>query len=151
FDFAPLQCRRRRLHRWRPHVSPDNSGFLDAGVGFQFDVLAKAAFFRLRREIDALARHIIFPAVIGTAQSTFLVLSEQERNAAMGAKFIDQTDLPFAVAKANQALTHQLHAYRWAIRLWNFRRQKKWRPVAPQQLAHQCSRADAAELIVLFT
>src|SRR5690242_17555644 len=69
----------------------------------------------------------------------------------MGAKFINQTDLSFAVAKANQALPHQLHADRRAIGLRNFRRQKEWCPVASQQLAHDCSRANAAELIVLFT
>ena len=89
--------------------------------------------------------------MVGTAEATFFVLSKPERNPSMGAEFIDQTDLSLAVAKANQALTHQLDAYRRAIGLGNFRRQKERRPVAAQQLAHECARADAAQLVVLFT
>src|SRR5262249_58021722 len=69
----------------------------------------------------------------------------------MGAKFINQADLSFAVAEANQTLAHQFHAHRWTIGFGNFRGQEEWRPIAPQQLAHDCSGADAAELIVLFT
>ena len=82
--------------------------------------------------------------MIGTAQAALLVLAEPERYATMRAEFVEQADLSLAVAKAHQALAHQLRAYRRAVGLWNFRREQERRPIAPQQLTHQCSRADAA-------
>src|SRR4029453_4068301 len=116
-----------------------------------FDVLAKAALFRLRGQIDTLASDIIFPPVVRAAQPTFLVLAKPQRNAAVGAELVDQADTSFAVAEADQAFTHQLDADRQTIGLGDFQRQEERRPIASKQLAHERSGSDAAKLIVLFT
>src|SRR5262249_15894910 len=150
-DLGPLQRRRRWLHGGWTHVSPHDSGFLDAGVRLQLDVLAKAALFGLGRQVDALPGHVIFPAVIGAAQAAFLILAEPERDAAMCAKLVDQADAPFTITKTNQAFAHQLGPYGWAIGFGNFRRQQKRRPIAAEQFAHQGARTDTTQLIVLLT
>src|SRR5690349_12039870 len=148
---GPLQRGWRRLHARRAHIRPDDSGLLDARVGFQLDVLAEAAFFRLRGQVNALPGHVVFPPMIRAAQSTLLVLPKPERDAAMRAELVHQADAALAVAETNQVFSHQFHPNRRAIRFGNLRNEQEWRPVAPQQLAHQGIRADAAQLIVLLT
>src|SRR3974390_151901 len=89
--------------------------------------------------------------MIRAAQAAFLVLPEPERDAAVGAKFVDKTDTPLAVPKTYETLAHQLHAHGRTIRLGNFRYEQERRPIAAQQFAHQRTRTDPGELFVLFT
>src|SRR4029078_11787021 len=151
FDLGPLQRGWRWLHARRAHIGPYDSGLLDTRVGFQLDVLAEAAFFRLRGQVNALPGHVVFPPMIRAAQSALLILPKPERDAAMRAELVHQADATLAVAKTNQVFSHQFHPHRGAIRFGNLRHEQEWRPVAPQQLAHQGIRADAAQLIVLLT
>src|SRR5262245_62605795 len=100
FDLSPLQRGWRWLHARRPHISPHDSGLLDARIGFELDVLSEAAFFRLRGQIDALPGHVVFPAVVRTAQPAFFVLAKPERDPAMCAELVHQAYAALAVAKA---------------------------------------------------
>src|SRR5262245_31363137 len=99
----------------RPHVGPHDPRLLNAGVGLQLDVLAETRLLLLRRKIDTLPGHIVLPAVIWAAQPALLILPKPERDAAVRAKFIDQTNLSLAVAKTNQALAHKLRTHGRAI------------------------------------
>ena len=64
--------RQRRLLLRRAHVGPQHAAALDQRIGLQLDLLAEAAFRRLRRHLDALAGDVVFPAVIGAAQAVVL-------------------------------------------------------------------------------
>ncbi len=63
----PLEVRQRRLLRQRAHVGPDDAAQLHAGIGLELDALAHAARFRLGGQVDALAVHVVLPAVVGAA------------------------------------------------------------------------------------
>src|SRR5258706_10947852 len=80
----------RRLFVRRTQIGPQDAAALDQRIGFQFDLLAEAALRRLRRNLDALPAHVVFPAVIGAAQAVLLVAAKPERYAAMGAELVDQ-------------------------------------------------------------
>ena len=105
---------------------------------------------RLRRHFNALPGHIVFPAVIGAAQSVFFIAAEPQRHAAMGAEFIHQPNAPFAVAKGDQPLGHQLDANWRTIRLRQLGAKQRRDPVPPKQGAHGCSRSGLGEKIVLL-
>src|SRR5262249_17419027 len=86
---GPFKRRQRRLLPLRAHIGPHDAAALHAGVGFQLDFLAIATFLGLRRDIETLAEHVVFPAVIRTTKSTLLVAAEPQRDSAMSAKLID--------------------------------------------------------------
>src|SRR5262249_2505061 len=86
------------------HIGPQHTAALDQRVGLEFDLPAIATFLGFGRHVDALARHIIFPAVIWAAQALFLVPTEPQRYPAMGAEFVDQSEPAIAVAKRQQPL-----------------------------------------------
>ncbi len=132
--------RQRRLELGRPHIGPDHVAELDAGIGLELDLLAEAGLHRLRRHVDALAGHVVFPAVIGAAQAALLVAPEPQRHAAMGAEFVHQADAALRVAERDQALGQQLHAHRRAIRLRQLGRQQRRNPVAPEQMCPSACR-----------
>ena len=134
----------------RPHIGPDDVAELDARVGLELDLLAEAACGRLRRHVDALPGHIIFPAVIGAAQAVLLVAAEPQRHAAMGAEFVHQAEPALRVAKRDQPLAEQLHPHRRTVRPRQFLRHQRRDPVAAKQLAHRRAGAGAAHIFVLF-
>src|SRR6185312_10112380 len=76
--------RQRRLLLRRTHIGPQDAAALDQGIGFQLDLLAKAAFLRLGWNIQAFAFHVELPAMIGTANAALLIAAEPKRNAPMG-------------------------------------------------------------------
>ncbi len=150
-NVGPFQRRRRRLQRGRPHIGPDDAGLLDAGVGFQLDVLAEAGVLRLRRQVDALAGDVVFPAVVVAADAAVGAFAEPQRDAAMRAELVDQADAALGVAEGDQLFAHQLDLDRRTVRLGQLVGEQERRPIAAQQFAHQRAGADAAELLVLFT
>ena len=85
-----LPLRQRRLLLGRTHVGPQHAAALDQRIGLQLDLLAVAAFRRLRRHFDALAGVVVLPAVIGAAQAVVLVAAEPQRDAAVGAELVGQ-------------------------------------------------------------
>ena len=68
----------RRLRLGRSHKGPENAAALDERIGPEPDLADQPGLLRFGRHVDALAGHVVFPAVIGTAQPTFLVASEPE-------------------------------------------------------------------------
>ena len=110
-----LPFRQRRLLLRRPHIGPQHAAALDQRIGFELDLLAEAAFLRLRRHVDALPGHVVFPAMIGAAQAGLLVAAEPQRDAAMGAELVDQAEPAVAVAERQQALGQNLHPHRRAV------------------------------------
>jgi len=99
----------------RAHIGPQHVAALHQGVGRELDLVAEAALHRLGWNLDALAGHLVFPAVIGAAQSAFLVAAEPQRHAAMRAELVDQSIAALGVAESNQPLRQQLHPHRRAI------------------------------------
>ena len=149
-DRRPFEIRRRRLVLGRTHIDPDHVAALDARIRREFDLVAEAALGRLRRNLDALAGDVIFPAVIGAAQTVVLVAAEPQRDAAMGAEFVHHADAVLAVAERDQPLAEQFYPDRRAIGLRDFRRQQRRNPVAPHQRAHRRAGAGQCEEVVLF-
>src|SRR6266478_5154378 len=110
-----LPFRQRRLLLGRPHISPQHRPALHQGIGFELDLLAEATLARLRGNVDTLAGHVVFPAMIGAAQAGLFVTREPERNPAVGAELVDQSIPAFAVAEGKQPFGQELDAYGWAI------------------------------------
>ena len=59
-----------------------------------------------------MAGHVVFPAVIGTAQPVVLIAADPERGAAMGAELVDQRIAPLRIAPGQQPLGEEFYAYR---------------------------------------
>src|SRR5512132_1867328 len=111
----PFEARKRRLELRPAHIDPDDVAQLDARVGRQLDLSAKAARLGFGGDLGALTRDVVFPAVIGAAQSILLVASEPERYAAMGAELVDHPHAPLRVAKRQQPFRENLDAHRRSI------------------------------------
>ncbi len=105
---------------------------------------------RLRRHVDALAGHVVFPAVIGAAQAVVLVAAEPQRHAAVGAELVHQADAALRIAERDQPLRQELHAHRRAIRLRQLGRHQRRDPVAAEQRAHRRAGAGQREEVVQF-
>src|SRR5262249_46899527 len=73
-----------------------------------------------------------------------------QRDAAMGAKLVDEADPTMGVAERDQAFRQNLGADRRTLRLRYLLRQQKWNPVATEQLAHRRPRTGAADEFVLL-
>src|ERR1700691_2935263 len=78
-DLGPFERRQLGLQFGRTHIGPDDAAMLGARIAFELDALPHAGLFRLGREIDALPGDVVFPAVIGAAQTAFLVAPEPQR------------------------------------------------------------------------
>src|SRR5262249_20130120 len=105
-----FEIRRLRFLLRRSHIDPDLVAAFDAVVSGEFDFLAKAALDRFGRHLDALAGHVVFPAVIGAAQAVFLVAAEPQRYPAMGAEFVHHADTALAVTECDQPLANTSRA-----------------------------------------
>src|SRR6185437_3790804 len=101
----------------RAHVDPDHAAALGERVALELDLLAEAAFHRLRGHLDTLARHVVLPAVVGATQAAFLVAPEPERDAAVRAELVDEAQAALGVAEGHHALAQALHAHRGAVGL----------------------------------
>src|SRR6516165_5988693 len=96
----------RLMLRWT-HVGPQHSAPQHQRIGTQPDPRTKSTLLRFRRDLDALAGYIVFPAVIRATQTAFLVTSKPERDATVSAEFVEQAVTPLAVAEGNQPLRQQ--------------------------------------------
>ena len=142
--------RQRRLLVGRAHIGPQHRPALHQRVGLELDLLAEAALARLGGDVDALAGHVVFPAVIGAAQAGLLVAAEPQRHAAVGAEFVDQTIPAVAVAEGEQALGQDLHAHRRAVILRQLLDHQRRQPVGAEHLAHGRAGAGLRQQVVLF-
>ena len=131
-------CRSTACRRARP---------ADRTVSLIF--LAEAALGRLGGHVHALAGHVVFPAVIGAAQAGFLVAPEPQRDAAVGAEFIDQAIRPPLSRKASSRSERSFTRTGGQSFSGNSSQQRR-NPVAAEQLAHRRARAGLGQQIVLF-
>src|SRR6202171_1474159 len=119
------------------HIGPQHLAALHQRVRGELDLLAEAAFGRLRGHLHALAVHVVFPAVIGAAQPALLVAAEPQRDAAMGAEFVDQAVFAVGIAERQESLGHDLAPDRRAIVLRQFLGKEHRHPVGAEKLAHR--------------
>src|SRR5205823_4316364 len=91
-----------RTALFRTHVSPQDCAALDARIALETDLAAEGACGRLRRDVDALAGHVVFPAVIGASDAMVLVAPEPQAHAAMCAELVDQARATVAVTKGDE-------------------------------------------------
>src|SRR5438067_13091518 len=147
-DLGPFECRQRRLALARTHMDPDDIAQFHARIRGELDLAAEAACLRLGGNLDALARYVVFPAVIGAAQPVLFVAAEPERHATMRTELVDDADAPPAVAEGEQALREKLDAHRRTIRVRHFRRQQGWNPIAAKQIADRRAGAASREELV---
>ena len=142
--------RQRRLLVGGTHIGPQHRAALHQRIGCELDLFAEAALDRLGGNLDALAGHVVFPAVIGAAQPALLVASEPQRHAAMGAEFIDQAVAALGIAEGKQALGEKLDPYRRAIVVRQFLGEQRRQPIAAEQLSHLRAGAGLGQKLVLF-
>src|SRR6185295_10438747 len=121
----------------RAHVGPQHAAALDQRVGLELHAPAQTRVVRLGGDLDALAGHVVFPAVVGAAQAAFLVAAEPERHAAVRAELVHQAEAVAAVAERDQPFREQLDAHRSTVRLGQLGRKQCRQPVAPEQRAHR--------------
>ena len=151
FGRRALACRQRRpFEVWwfrrkilRSHIDPDDTAAHRGAIGdalrFWFQQLGT---FRLRRDVNAVAIDVVFPAMIDTAQSAFLVAAIIQVCAAMSAVGFEDSDPPLSIAKCDEIFAEKPKADRRTVRLGNLFFQKCGHPVMAQQRAHYCSRSD---------
>src|SRR5437870_689799 len=101
---SPLHLWRRRPQLGGPHVRPDETTPLDAGICLHRDLIFEAAFCWLVRHVDTHARHVVFPAVIHASEAFLLIPPEEKGGPAMGAMGVEQADSPATVAIRDQVL-----------------------------------------------
>src|SRR5439155_5198777 len=90
-DGGPFVCRLRRPLLRQPHVRPEHAAALDQWIALQLHALAELRVIQLGWDLNALAGHVVLPAVIRAAESVFLVTPEPERYAAVRAELVDQS------------------------------------------------------------
>src|SRR5262245_30219953 len=89
--------------------------------------------------------------MISTADAVVFDPAEIEWRQAVLAKCADQTDFSCQRAKKHQVLAQQSNAQRFGARLGKKRSRDHRDPVLAKEIAHQCTRTDAAQLLVFFT
>ena len=148
-DHRPLVLGERRLVLRRAHVRPQHPAALHQRVGLELDPRAKLRVVRLGRDLDALTRDVVLPAVIRAAQPVLLVPSEPERDPAMRAELVHQPEAVLAVSPGDQPLGKQLHPHRRAIALRQLGGEQGRQPVAPEQLPQRRAGAGARQQFIL--
>jgi hypothetical protein len=88
-------------------ISPEDSAFLDHGIGALFDAFAQLRVLRLGRGFQALARGIEQPAMEGATKPAIFKPPERKIGAAMRAVALDQAVTSRFVAKQHQILAEQ--------------------------------------------
>ena len=149
-DGREFPFRQRRLLVGRAHIGPQHRTALHQRIGLELDLLAEAALARLRGDVDALAGHVVFPAMVRTAQAGLFVAAEPERHAAMGAELVDQSIPALAVAEGKQPLREHLHPHRRAVVLRQLLDHERRDPVGAKHLAHRRAGAGLRQQVVLF-
>ena len=66
-------------------------------------------------QINRLAGHVEFPAVIDAAQAAFLVASEKHVGPAMRTAPVEQADAALGVPEGDQLFAHHIDAKRFAV------------------------------------
>src|SRR5690606_1537783 len=102
------------------------------------------------RHIDRLTRHVVLPAVVGTAQATVLVAAEPERDAAVGAELVHQRVAALGVAPRQQTLGEELDPNRRGVVLRQFLGEQSGDPVLPEELSHRSSGTRLREQLIDF-
>jgi hypothetical protein len=73
-----LELGRGRLFLGRAHVCPDDSREFDRRISDQANPVCEFVPLGLVGHVDALARHVVFPAVIDATEAIFLIAREEE-------------------------------------------------------------------------
>jgi hypothetical protein len=149
-DRGELPLGQGRLLLGRAHVHPDHAAALAERIGLELDLLAEAALRGFRGHLNALAVHVVLPAVVRAADAVLLVAAEVERHATVRAELVDEAQLPGGVAEGDHALAHALDAHGRAVVFRQLPRQQDGQPVAAEELAHGRARPGAGEEFVLF-
>ncbi len=89
------------------HVGPDHTAPLPTGVGQVADPVAEIALRWLIGHVDTAAFHIVFPAVVHTADSVFLIAPEEQRSAPVRAMVGQYAHPALGIAKRDQILAEQ--------------------------------------------
>ena len=147
----PFVIGRGRHCGFRAEIGPDDAAALDRRIGFDRDARFHRACCRLRRQVDAFAVGVEFPAVIDAAEAAFLVAAKEQRRAAMRAIRVDQTDSSLRVAESDQVLAEQPHAHRRAVFLGQFGGQRRRLPIAAEQLASRRAGTHPDEALLIFS
>src|SRR5262245_9138127 len=99
------------------------------------DLVLEVGCRRFARHVYAVTVNVILPAVVDATQAGFLVTAQKQRCPPEGAEFIDDPDPSLAIAENHQSFTQKLNSNRWAVRLWQLRRECRRNPIAPHHLS----------------
>ena len=128
----------------RSEIRPDEAAGLARRIGLVFHALRHVGAGRFGSEVDDVALHVEFPAVIETAQPALFVAGEDKRGAAMRAQFVEHAEPALAVAEHDQVLAEQAHPQRRAIGFGHLLGEAGGDPVPAHDLAHRRRPFDTA-------
>jgi hypothetical protein len=94
-------------------------------------------FVRFIHLVDAATVDGEFPTVIDATQPAFFIAAEEQRSPAVRTIFIQKPDAALRIAKGDQILAQQPHAYRRAIGLGDLAPEQRRNPVPSHRFAHR--------------
>ena len=100
-------------------------------------------------DLQAVAIHVEFPAVIGAANTAVFVAAKEQVRAAMRAARFHQPDAVLAVAERDQVLAEQPDAHRRAVGDRHLPRDQRRDPEPAEQRSHWRARTGAGQRLVL--
>jgi hypothetical protein len=149
--FGRAEHRLERRQRWcyiaGTHIDVDQAAALGHLVRLSLDLLPEILVCRQIGHIEAVARDVVFPAVIDAAQAAFFIAAEEQRGAAVRAAVVEHADPPCAVAEGDQSLAQQHQGKRVAVGS-QLRRQAGRHPVLSHQRAHRGTGANTRQQFV---
>src|SRR6185437_6781662 len=139
-----------RESRWLAlaEISEDHAAAHRDRIGFVLDRTAEILARRFGRLLQALAVHVVEPAVIDAAQPAILDPAVAQIGAAMRTMQVEQADAVFFVFEQHEFLMQRLHFERRVFRDVGEHRDRL--PIAAEQLAERRIRSGARHQLVLL-
>jgi len=134
--------------RWT-HIGENQAAALVRGVALDHLLAHAASLCGFKRPLDALARRVIKPAVIGATNVFPFHETVQKRCAAMRTTFLYEQHVAATGARQHEVLAQNAHTP-GLPRFAQLRRVADWMPVAAQQVAAGRIRPDASEQLIRF-
>src|ERR1700730_6557081 len=145
----PLQRGQGRGRARRPHVGPDHSPLVDAGVGDVTHLRGEARLRGLAGHLQTLPVQAVLPAVIDAAHARVLHAAEGQRGKPVRAELADEPGLAQLAAIDHEALAQELDALDLAAGL-DLARLHDGHPVLAQERAHRRPPPDLRQEKIVF-
>ena len=117
------------------HIDPDRAPLVPRRIGPGFHLVFEILMGWHGGHVQAIAVHIVLPAVIDTTDAALFVAAKEERGAAVRAAVIHDADAARGVAKGDQLFAKRQQPQRIAVGL-NLVRAGNREPILTHHLTH---------------